>query len=116
MTTLVWGRAGVVLRARVAARWGERMRGLLGRPRLRPHEGLLIRPCRAIHTFGMEWPIDVVFLDRRGYVLAVHPHVPPATLRMHWRAASTLELASGACAALGIACGMWLASREGALG
>ena len=41
----------------------ERMRGLLGRSTLPVGEALLLDPCRAIHTAGMRFPIDVLFLD-----------------------------------------------------
>jgi hypothetical protein len=34
-------------------------------------------PCAAIHTIGMRTPIAVLFLDDRGTVLQIHPHVPP---------------------------------------
>ncbi len=46
-----------------------RMRGLLGR---NPHDMVLfLAPCKAIHTFGMTYPIDVAFISRDGYVLRV---------------------------------------------
>src|SRR5437667_363339 len=45
------------------------MRGLLGRDRLEPGEGLLLRPASAVHTFFMRFPIDAVFLDRGLVVL-----------------------------------------------
>lgn len=41
-----------------------RLRGLLGRDTLGPREGLLISPCRDVHTCGMRFPIDIVFLDK----------------------------------------------------
>ena len=40
-----------------------RRRGLLGSRELSGEEGLLIIPCRQVHTFGMKYPIDVIFLD-----------------------------------------------------
>ena len=42
----------------------ERMRGLLGRPPLRPGQALLIDDCNMVHTIGMRYAIDVVFVDR----------------------------------------------------
>ena len=39
-----------------------RMKGLLGRKSLDHGEGLWIKPCMGIHTFGMRFPIDVIFL------------------------------------------------------
>ena len=45
----------------------DRARGLLGRT---DHEGaLVLTPCRWIHTFGMQFPLDVGYLDAEGVVL-----------------------------------------------
>ena len=45
----------------------DRARGLLGRT---DHEGaLVLNPCRWIHTFGMQIPLDVGYLDQEGVVL-----------------------------------------------
>jgi uncharacterized membrane protein (UPF0127 family) len=47
----------------------ERSHGLLGRDSV---EGaLLLRPAFVVHTFGMRFPIDVAFCDRRLHVRAV---------------------------------------------
>ena len=46
----------------------SRLRGLIGKDRLEEGEGLWINNCRAIHTFGMRFPIDVVFLDKDNVV------------------------------------------------
>ena len=48
----------------------ERMRGLLGRS-LQPGQGLLLRPCSMIHTWGMKYSIDVIFINRRGTILKI---------------------------------------------
>jgi uncharacterized protein len=41
----------------------SRRRGLLGSEYLPDGHGLLIVPCRQVHTFGMKYPIDVIFID-----------------------------------------------------
>lgn len=79
-----------------------RMRGLLWRPQLQRHEGMLLRACNSIHTFGMKYPIDVVFLRRDGCVLKVFESVLPRRIRGHLRAQCVLELAAGMAAASGI--------------
>ncbi len=55
---------GTVLarRALLADTPDARRRGLLGTPCLPDGRGLLIVPCRQVHTFGMRYAIDVVFL------------------------------------------------------
>jgi uncharacterized membrane protein (UPF0127 family) len=40
-----------------------RLRGLLGKIRLRSDEALWIRPSRGIHTVGLMFSIDVIYLD-----------------------------------------------------
>lgn len=90
----------------------ERMRGLLFRACPGPGEGMLLAPCSSVHTFGMSYPIDLVFLTRQWHVRRVVPSLEP--LRMAWSlgAAMVLELASGAAAALAIAPGQELVWKE----
>ena len=90
----------------VAATVATRLRGLLARPPLRSDQGLLLSPCNMVHTVGMRYPLDLVFLRHDGRVLHVTPHVPPNRLRLCWRARSTLELAAGTAARCGIRPGM----------
>jgi uncharacterized protein len=81
---------------RTASRFGTRLVGLLGRGRLGPEEALWLVPCRAIHTLGMRFPIDVVFLDRGGLVVATLENVRPWRLSPIVRKAhSVLELRAG---------------------
>lgn len=91
-----------VVRARTG--W-SRLRGLLGRRRLAPGHGLLLDPCRAVHTFGMTRPIDVAFVAADGSVLALHGALGAGRIALCWRARSVLELAAGDAARLGVARG-----------
>lgn len=82
--------------AEVADTAQERMVGLLGRDGLPPGHGLILEPCRLIHTFMMRFAIDVVFVDRAHRVTRVARDVRPA--RFAWggfRARTTLELPAG---------------------
>ena len=60
---------------RVATGFRARLLGLAFRRRA--GEPLLIPRCRSVHTFGMRFAIDVVFLDAHGRVLRVVERVPP---------------------------------------
>lgn len=83
-------------RVRLADSWWSRLRGLLGRGPLETGEGLLLAPCRAVHMFGMRYPLDVAFLDRRGAVVAIyHSLAPGSGPRWHRRAAVALEVPAG---------------------
>lgn len=81
--------------------WHARLRGLLGHPPPPPGTAWCLPGCQVVHTFGMAFPIDLVWLDRRCRILRVRSGVPPGRVAGHWRAAEVLELASGAVAALG---------------
>ena len=71
----------------------RRMVGLLGTTRLEPECGLLIFPTQAVHTFGMKYPLDLVFLDKKKRVVAVRKCLRPNRLsRIYWRAECVLEL------------------------
>jgi uncharacterized membrane protein (UPF0127 family) len=67
--------------------------------RLPAGEGLLIKPCRSVHTHFMRFPIDVLFLDRENRVVHVIPAMAPWKLSPNVRAAdAVLELPAGASA------------------
>lgn len=79
----------------VADRGAKRRKGLLGRDGLGREEGLWIVPCEAVHTFGMRFAIDLVYLDRARKVKKVRSEVPPMRLSGCLSAHSVLELAAG---------------------
>jgi uncharacterized protein len=80
---------------KVANQGATRRKGLLGRTHLPPGDGLWIIPCEAIHTFGMQFPIDLVYLDRKNRVKKLRSNVRPWRLSVCLTAYSLLELASG---------------------
>jgi uncharacterized protein len=80
----------------------ERMRGLLGRPPLQAGEGLLIEPCPSVHTFGMRYALDLVYLDPAGQVLKLVQELKPWRMSSCTRAHATLELPPGAIERSGI--------------
>ena len=79
----------------VANSGSRRSKGLLGRARLAPGEGLWILPCEAVHTFFMQFPIDLVYLDRRNRIRKICHAVPPWRLSACLSAHSVLELVAG---------------------
>lgn len=80
----------------------ERMRGLLGRPEPEPGVALLLQPCWAVHTFGMRYPIDVVFCDARWRVLRVVPALAPRRWACRRGAVRVLELSAHTARPLGL--------------
>jgi uncharacterized membrane protein (UPF0127 family) len=75
----------------------QRLQGLLGRAALAPGRGLLLERCGAIHTVGMRFAIDVIFLDRAWRVCRVRRAARPGLPMVSggWRAARALEVAAG---------------------
>jgi uncharacterized membrane protein (UPF0127 family) len=88
----------------------SRRRGLLGRTGL-GEAALVIAPCNAVHTFFMQFPIDVVFVDRTGRVLRIAASVPAWRMTGSWRAFATIELAAGTAARTGLGPGHALTLR-----
>jgi uncharacterized protein len=82
-------------RVEVADHGAKRGKGLLGRNSISPEEGLWIFPCEAIHTFGMRFPIDLVYIDRSMRVKKVRSNVRPWRLSACLSAHSVIELATG---------------------
>ncbi len=80
------------LRIHVARSRRARLLGLALLARMPPDAGLLIPRCRSVHTFGMRFAIDLVFLDRRGATLLTVPGVRPGRVVSCPGAAGVLEL------------------------
>ena len=78
------------------------MRGLLGRPPLQAGQGLLIAPCPSVHTFGMRYALDLVYLDPEGQVLKLVRELKPWRMSSCPHAHATLELPAGAIERHGI--------------
>ena len=73
----------------------RRLVGLLGKTGTwnRPGRGLWIIPCHGVHTLGMMFTIDLVFLDREKRVVHVEEHVRPFRIsKVCLNARSVLEL------------------------
>jgi hypothetical protein len=83
-------------RAMVAETPASRRRGLLGIDSLPDGSGLLILPCRQVHTFGMRYPIDVVFVDESWTVRRVAHRLKSGRLSpLVLGARAALELPAG---------------------
>ena len=86
-------------RAVMARTWRSRLIGLLGRSRLQDGEAMVFPACRSIHTVGMRFAIDVLFLDQAGRVIAARAGLKPWRLAGPvWRAWTAVELPAGSLA------------------
>ena len=87
----------LVLAGRVEAAFDSatRRKGLLGRSALPPETVLAIAPSNAVHTFGMQFPIDVVFIRRDGSVVKRVLNLKARRIAAALRAFAVLEFAAG---------------------
>lgn len=78
----------------------ERLRGLLGRDGLAPGSALVIERCGSVHTVGMRFALDLVFLDRAWRVTRIVRNVRPGRFWVWggWRACRVVETAAGGVA------------------
>lgn len=79
----------------VAADYFRRLVGLLGKTKrwAKSGRGLWIIPSRGVHTIGMLFPIDLIFLNKNKEVVHVEEHVRPFRIsKVSLKASSILEL------------------------
>lgn len=73
----------------------QRLKGLLGTRSLLPGQGLLISPCDSIHMFGMQYAIDVAFLNSSYRVIKIVSAIPPGKATSCPGSSHALELPAG---------------------
>lgn len=74
----------------------KRLKGLMFTKSLLAGHGLHIQPCRSIHTFFMNYPIDVLYLSKQLEVVGMDELMQPSTVGKYQRSAfSVLELPAG---------------------
>jgi uncharacterized membrane protein (UPF0127 family) len=79
-------------RVRVALSRSARLLGLAMLDRAAAGTGLLVPGCRSVHTFGMRFPLDLVFLDFDLRPISLRAAVPPGRIAFERRAQAVLEL------------------------
>jgi uncharacterized membrane protein (UPF0127 family) len=85
----------------IASSWRQRLVGLAWRRSVPPGTGLLLPHCRSVHTFGMRFALDLVWLDAAGQVVRVDRAVPPRRVRSCRAADSVVEWPAAALRADG---------------
>ncbi|MDA8245218.1 DUF192 domain-containing protein [Acidithiobacillus sp.] len=89
----------------------DRLQGLLGKTGFSDQQGLLLTACGSVHTVGMRFPIDVIFLDAELRILTCHPEVSAWRMKSCRGAHMTLEVAAGGVARHGVVPGQRLTWR-----
>lgn len=90
-----------------------RMFGLMGKTREQAGAGLMLRPCRSVHTAFMRFAIDVLFLDKHGRILKLCSGVKPWRVAWApWRTSAVLELPAGDACSRGFGTGCVLYEKQ----
>ena len=107
------GAAPLAARAAIARSLPARMIGLLGRRGLGAGEGLVLLACRSVHTWFMQFPIDVIFADREWRVVAMREAMPPWQVTpLVGQAQAVIELPAGTAKQARLAVGDTLVFSE----
>ena len=74
----------------------SRIRGLLGKRDLEEGAGVWLQPSSGVHTFGMQFAIDVMGLNQELRVVRIWAHLRPHRMTsIDFRVKSVVELAAG---------------------
>src|SRR6266852_3743118 len=93
---------------RIAETHWTRLRGLLGTSAAQfvQGQGLWIVPCRGVHTLGMGFPIDVIYLSPDNTVVHLERNLPAWRFApVRWNAKTVLEIPAATIQATGTAVG-----------
>lgn len=84
----------------------KRLKGWMGKKEWNEAEGLLLIPCRSVHTCFMRESIDVIFLDNKGTVVYLVKRMEPWRFSPNVKSAfAVLELPTGSIEKKGIQLG-----------
>ena len=78
-----------------AQSYASRIKGLLGTKKLTSGKGLLIPHCRQVHTFFMNYPIDIIFLDAKNKIIKIQTLRPWRISSWILKAEKVLEVPAG---------------------
>jgi uncharacterized membrane protein (UPF0127 family) len=74
----------------------QRLTGMLTRKFSDTLDCIVFRSCNAVHTFGMRFDIDVLFVTQDNRIAATYPKVKPwKTCGIKCRRATAVELPAG---------------------
>lgn len=79
----------------VANTFVQKLIGMLLYSSITEEKAILLLQCNSIHTYGMRFPIDVVFIDKDGIVVSKHENMKPCRYATNRQAIHTLEIKSG---------------------
>ncbi len=90
----------------IAGNFTKRLKGLLGRTGLNRGESMILYPCSSIHTYFMNFPIDVLFINRDAVVLKTIENMKPYKISpLIKESYMVVELPAGCLSATGTTAG-----------
>ena len=98
--------AVIVENLRVANKPWSRICGLLFKPALTSNQGLALIPCNSIHSLGMRYAIDVIYLDKKNRVVKCSSDFKPNSLGpVVFKSRAVIEMPAGKLRGLDIQIG-----------
>jgi len=85
----------IAYRSLLANTFWRRLKGLLGTKALPLGVGLIIKPCNSVHTIGMKYSIDVLFVDCNHYIIKKMENMKPGQVSMALGSCYVIELPVG---------------------
>ncbi|MDP4119164.1 MAG: DUF192 domain-containing protein [Bacillota bacterium] len=86
----------IAYNVKIADSFFKRLVGLLNRDKLEDDEGLLLKKCNQIHTIGMRFNIDAVFLNKEGEIVYIEKDMGAGKISKRIKnACQVLELQAG---------------------
>ncbi len=83
-------------RVKLASNFYDRLVGLMFSKDMKDFDGLLIKPCKSIHTFFMNYQIDVIFINDYGEIIKIIREMKPWKISSFYlKATQVLELKGG---------------------
>lgn len=74
----------------------QKMKGLMFSKGMDGFDGMLFKRCNSIHTFFMNYPLDILFINREMKIVKIIRNLKPWRMtRLYFSAYQTLELMGG---------------------
>lgn len=90
----------------------ERMLGLLGRAPLQENEALLLKPCSSVHSFGMRYALDLIYLNKRWEIIKTVKAFKPWRISSCLNASMVIEMVAGSLEQLQLIKGIQLVWQD----
>ena len=84
----------IATEAKLADNFLARLKGLLGTELLEKGSALIITSCNGIHTVGMKYSIDIIFVDKNNKVIKIVTNMPSMKFTLCRRASYVIETSS----------------------